>query len=278
MALFSIPAGGRERNNARRRNIVDLGLTTAAHALDTAGIREGACLFCGRHSKALPVVRQLIRRAGLPFVLIGTRRDLYDSPLLSLDHAWEEQSIPYRLSPDSGVLILPPGAQSLLSLKEALAGWEDHRIILCLGGGLQADHGLLDLLSGTEGYVLISEALPRSVKGSDTGRLSPAELISYMDAVFVSAMGAGAKALLEALPAYESEHITNTVDYSTHQDAPHLNLSCRRGGEGFRLSQSRTLETRPILTQEDLTALQDSGSLLIHNVRLSHTWVARISK
>lgn len=279
IGLFSTPVTQNDTVNALRRGVMDLGSVTASYALEAADITlQGPVLFCGRHSKALPLLLGLLRRENAPFVLVGTRRELEDSPLMRLEHRWVLDRIPSRLSEGNGVLMLTPDSQTDLELKESLSGWDSHIPILCLGNGLTADHSLLMQLGGCGRYLLLSESLHRSVKGTEYGRLTPTDLLSAMDGILVSAAGTSAKALTEVLPTYESQRITNTSDWSTHRSVPMWDFFGRHEGHGFRLSQSRTLETRPILTQEDLLHLQENNQILLYCPRRGRAWVARIIK
>jgi hypothetical protein len=101
-----------------------------------------------------------------------------------------------------------------------------------------------------------------------------------MDYILVSSIGTSAKNLMSVLPSYECEKITNTTDLSLHQDSPNNdfdNMHHRNGG-GLRFGQSRTQETKCIITQDDLTRMQDNNTMLIYNAKAAHTWVARIMR
>lgn len=279
MALLRIPAGKRDRENKKRRDVVDLGQTTAAQMLSVTGICPDApLLLSGRHNKTFPILRQLVKMAAVPCLLIGTRRDLEQSCLLGLDLDWTSETPGSRLSKGSGALCLRPGAETSLALKEYLPGWDTHLSVLCLGNGLQVDTELLNLLNGTGRYILLSEALGRSVKGSEGSKLTLEELLLSMDYIVISSIGMAAKELVAALPSYECEKVTNITDFSLHQDSPQSSIEGHhhRNGGGFRLSQSRSLEPKPILTQDDLRSMQNNNTVMIYNARAAHTWVARI--
>jgi len=277
MALLRIPIGKTSSVDSKRRGIGDLGRTTAAQMLSATGMRpDSPILLSGRHNKTFPVLRQLVKMTSVPCLLIGTRRDLEQSCLLDLGLDWISETPRSRLSSDSGALYLRPGAETNLALKEYLPGWDDHLLILCLGNGLQVDAELLNLLNGLGRYILISESLSRSVKGGEGYRLTPEELLSSMDYMVISSIGTAAKDLVSVLPSYECEKVTNTTDFSLHQNSPQLSDHHHRNGGGFRISQSRARETKPILTQDDLRSMQDNNTLVIYNSRAAHTWVARL--
>lgn len=277
MALLRIPIGKASNADSKRRGIGDLGRTTAAQMLSVTGVRlDAPILLSGRHNKVFPVLRQLVKMAPMPCLLIGTRRDMEQSCLLDLDLDWTSETPQSRLSPGHGALYLRPGAETNLALKEYLPGWDTHLLILCLGNGLQVDAELLNLLNGLGCYILILESLSRSVKESEGCRFTPEELLSSMDYMVISSIGTAAKDLVSALPSYECEKVTNTTDFSLHQVSPHLSDHHHRNGGGFRISQSRALETKSILTQDDFRSMQDSSTLVIYNARAAHTWVAKL--
>lgn len=282
MALLSLPTTKKNRTNNNCRNVVDVETTSAAHMIGVTGIRpEEPLIFCGRYNKALPVIRQLVKMSSRPFLLLGTKRDLPEGSclrLLNID--WEREAPQCDLYGGNGIMILKPGAETNLILKEYLSGWDSHLIIMCLGNGLQVDQELLNLLNGVGHYILLSETLQRSIKCTDGCKLTSADLLSSMDYILISSIGTAAKELMSVLPDYESEKVTNTTDLSLHKDAPHEygGGHHHRNGGGLRFSQSKTKESKCIFTQDDLIKMQDSNTLIIYNARYAHTWIAQISR
>lgn len=292
MALLSLPTTQNNRINNKRRDIWDMETTSAANMLSTTQIRpKEPMIICGRYAKALPIVRQLVKQSPKSYLLLGTEKDLdKNSCIRWLDIDWEYETPHQRLSEGNGMFVLKPGSDTNLALKEYISGWDSHLLILCLGNGLQVDQELLSLLNSVGHYILLSETLQRSVKCTEGCKLTVAELLTSMDYILVSSIGTAAKDLMKILPDYECEKVTNTIDFSLHQDAPHDYKGKHQDaphdykeehhhcdGSGLRFSQSKTLETQCIITQEKLTKLQDSNTMLIYNARLAHTWVARIS-
>lgn len=173
VALLRIPIGKTSRADSKRRSIGDLGWMTAAKMLSVTGVRpDSPILLSGRHNKTFPVLRQLVKMSPVPCLLIGTRRDLEQSCMLDLGFDWTSETPGGHLPLGSGALYLRPGAETNLALKTYLPGWDTHLLILCLGNGLQVDAELLNLLNGLGRYILVSESLIRSVKGSEGCRLT----------------------------------------------------------------------------------------------------------
>ncbi|MDO5817761.1 MAG: hypothetical protein Q4Q26_09125 [Eubacteriales bacterium] len=279
--LISLPSTKKNRFNNKRRNVGEIGVSSAAHIIGMTGIRpEEPFIFCGKYNKALPIVRQLVKMSARPFVILGTRRDLAeDSCLRLLDIEWENEIPEHSLPGGNGMLILKSGGETNLQLKDCLNGWDSHLIIICLGNGLQIDQEILNILNSIGHYILLTEALHRSVKGIEGDRLTPEELLSSMEYILVSSIGTAGKDLMKILPDYECEKITNTTDVSWHRDEPHEYKGGQhhRNGGGIRFSQSKFLESRCIFSQDELTKIQDSNSVLIYNARCAHTWVSKIT-
>lgn len=279
MKLVGLPITKKDNVNRKKRNVVQLERTTASHILSITSVKANAPLiFCGRQNKALPIIRELVKMTNKPFLLIGTPRDFNDSCLLSLDIEWEEHVPRSHLKEGNGILTVSPGAQTRLELIQSMSSWDSHFLIMCLGNGLRVDQELLDQMNSLGDYVLLAESLNRCVRGSEGYKLSVEELLRSMDYVLVTSIGSSAKDLLQVLPTYEYEKITNTTDLSLHQDAPQMTSGSyhHRNGGGFRLSQSKTMEEKCIFSQDGITKMQDNGEMIIYNAKTSHTWVAKV--
>lgn len=280
LSLLRLPVTARHRSEERRRDLRELGSLTAAAALEKTGIGpDGPIACCGSGNRFAALLRALVKRSPRPFVIVGTELDMNSGCLLALEPEWTEKNISFRLPEGSGALILDPSNEDIyLALPEALPKWRDHLVIMCLGGGLQADLAMLDQLNTHGSYVLLCSALGRSIRGTEGGRLTPAELLRAMDYLVISSAGLSAAEVLEVLPTYQSERITNTMDLSTHrtEDRPKLGTRNDRDRGGLGMSQSRSLEEKPIVTQDELRAMQQSGQLLVHNARSAGTWKVKI--
>ena len=278
LKLLQLPVTQRDRVNQENRDVRNLKRTTAAKMISMSGISPHSLIFCGKMAKAYPFIRQLVKMLEYPFVIIGTQTDLENSCIRSLDIEWEESAPRQNLTAGNGLMELRPGPMTNLALKEYISEWSSHLVILCLGGGLQVDSELLNLLNSTGRYIIVSSSLSRSVKGSDGVKLSVRDLLSSMDYILVSSIGSSAKELIEVLPSFDYQKVTNTTDFSYHQDGAHIyeNISHHRNGAGIRISQSRSMETRTVFTESELKRMQDDNILLIYNALESHIWVSEI--
>lgn len=173
-----------------------------------------------------------------------------------------------------------PGAESALIMKEYVPEWANDRlIVLCLGNGLQMDGDLLNILNGAGAYVLLAESLPRSVKANGDAKISVADLLSSMEYIVASSAGIAAKDLASVLPSFDYEKVTNKLDFSLHRHggSPYTErMHYTNSGCGIHLGQSRTEETKPVLTEGDLQFLQKENKMLACNVRGAGICTARI--
>ena len=280
MALLRLPVTKKDSVNVRRRAISDTGSMTAAQVIRKTGISSRKpILLCGDANKNLPLLSQLLKMSEKPYVLLGTKIDFGERSCLSdLPTDWDAEKPTQKLPSGSGMITLKPSAQTNVDLKVCLPEWDSHLIVMCLGNGLQLDTELINLLHAQGSYILLTESLFRSVKSAEGNKLTPSELMASMSYLVISSAGSGAKELLSVLPHYEQEKITNTTDLSGHGDSPYQTHRHHHRGLGLRLSQSRTLETKPILTQEQLTDMQNSHITLIYNAETAQTWTAKITR
>jgi len=110
--------------------------------------------------------------------------------------------------------------------------------------------------------------------------MSPSDLFAEMEYILVTSIGTSAKDLISVLPTYKYEKTTNSVNASLHRHASPFSDGTHipQKGGGLYIGQTRTLETEPILSQDDLIRMQEQSTMLIHNARSSRTWTARISR
>lgn len=279
--LLSLPIGKKDSVNTARKNIADLEMTTSANMIRATGIKANSpMLMCGKYNKLYPVLKQILRMTEMPYVLMGTQKDFETSFLGTIPTEWRECQIVSNLPDGNGIISVRPGAETAYMMKEAMVNWYDRLVILCLGNGIQVDQELLNILNSLGSYIIVSEALNRSIRGSEGCRMTAEELLSAMDYILVSSIGTSAKSLMAVLPSYECEKITNTTDFSLHQDSPNNELGSihHRNGGGLRFGQARTQESKCIFTQDDLTRMQDNNTMLIYNAKAAHMWVARITR
>lgn len=279
--LLSLPIGKNDSVNTARKNIADLEMTTSANMISITGVKPTSpMLMCGKYNKLYPVLKQLLRMSEMSYVLVGTQKDFETSFLDKIPTDWRGCQIASNLSEGNGMITVRPGAETVYMMKDAMVNWFDRLVILCLGNGIQVDQELLNILNSLGSYIILSEALGRSIRGSEGCKMTAEELLASMDYILVSSIGTSAKSLMAVLPSYECEKVTNTTDFSLHRDSPNNELGSihHRNGGGLRLGQAKTTESKCIFTQDDLTRMQDNNTMLIYNAKVAHTWVARIAR
>lgn len=279
--LLSLPIGKNDSVNTARKNIADLEMTTSANMISITGVKPTSpMLMCGKYNKLYPVLKQLLRMSEMPYVLVGTQKDFETSFLDKIPTDWRGCQIASNLPEGNGMITVRPGAETVYMMKDAMVNWFERLVILCLGNGIQVDQELLNILNSLGSYIILSEALSRSIRGSEGCKMTAEELLASMDYILVSSIGTSAKSLMAVLPSYECEKVTNTTDFSLHRDSPNNELGSihHRNGGGLRLGQARTTESKCIFTQDDLTRMQDNNTMLIYNAKVAHTWVARIAR
>ena len=281
LSLLSLSIGKNDSVNTARKNIADLEMTTSANMISVTSVKTNSpMLMCGKYNKLYPVLKQMLRMQEIPYVLVGTQKDFETTFLDLIPTDWRDSQIVSNLPEGNGMITVRPGTETVYMMKDAMVNWYDRLVILCLGNGLQVDQELLNILNSLGSYIIVSEALSRSIRGSEGCRMTVDELLSSMDYILVSSIGTSAKSLMSVLPSYECEKVTNTTDFSLHRDSPNNalgNIHHRNGG-GLRFGQARTTESKCIFTQDDLTRMQDNNTMLIYNARAAHTWVARIAR
>lgn len=180
--------------------------------------------------------------------------------------------LPDRLPEGSGRITINPGEFGMGMMQ--MADWGGtHTILLCLGQGLSASTELLDALNACGDYVLLCSSLSRAVPGR-TGGLTTEGLLRSMRYLVVSSAGGDAQTLLQVLPSYESERVTNSVGFNTHCDRG--GMMGHHGGSGFSFGQNREVVTKPVLSQDDLTGLRNNSEFLVYNQDLMRLWVGKI--
>lgn len=281
LSLLSLSIGKNDSVNTARKNIADLEMTTSANMISVTSVKTNSpMLMCGKYNKLYPVLKQMLRMQEIPYVLVGTQKDFETTFLDLIPTDWRDSQIVSNLPEGNGMITVRPGTETVYMMKDAMVNWYDRLVILCLGNGLQVDQELLNILNSLGSYIIVSEALSRSIRGSEGCRMTVDELLSSMDYILVSSIGTSAKSLMSVLPSYECEKVTNTTDFSLQRDSPNNalgNIHHRNGG-GLRFGQARTTESKCIFTQDDLTRMQDNNTMLIYNARAAHTWVARIAR
>lgn len=250
---------------------------TALQLLGMAGIYPDApMLFCGSHSKALPMLQELVKMTDKPFLLLGSVRTLENSPLNWLDISWEAGEMTGELPCGNGKIAFENRESGEFALTEVLLKADGYLPVLCLGNGCCMDEELFEAISRFDSYILLSgPILAQSVKEIG-GRMRVEELLSKMSYVIVSSIGAkSACELIRILPEYEEVKVSDGAILNLHRDTPGMDMGRMHHGTGigFQLSQNRSKETRPVLTQDDFRSWQEDNRMFVYNALAGHIWI-----
>lgn len=275
LSLIALPRTRMGNEDARRRGIIHLGTTTASKAVEACGIDPlGHTMFIGKDGRVFPILKQLVNRSGLPYVMVREKGELANSCLKSLEHEWEIDICQSNIPEGNGIIYINGTAEEDLILKEeCLPCWRKNRLIILCLGAIRLDAEMADILAPAS-FMLITNSLHRSTRVADIN-LSPAELASEMDYIVCS--GSSPREIPGILPKYDCEKASNTSDLSLHDGSSRYSDSrYRRSGMGFRLSQSRTIEEKPVLSHGELMSLMENGFSLFYNAVSNRVCTAKI--
>lgn len=277
LRTLAFPVTKSNRYNAAQRPVDYLGNCTSSQILENTHFSmTGSACMIGNPAKAFPLVETFVRRSRLPFVLIEPQTG-GNSPLKALPISWTLQTSPDILPPGNGLLQLgrPNG---YLDLCTYLQQWSaDHLIILHLGSGLQIGQSVINCLNSLDSAIIICDSVQRSILREDAGTVSPVEFMKQMSGLFVFSIGNVAKDLIEVLPTYHYERVTNQVSYNNY-NTRHMFQFFLHKSRGISMSQSRTLEDKKSLFEQDeLRELEEQNVLLIYNGRQNSTYLAHLT-
>lgn len=275
LSLISAPVTSSDRANNRARGIKDLGCITGAQLLRALGhAGNGPLLFCGSQSSAFPLIRQAALSSEKPFLLVGMERSLRDSCFLSLGPDWTHANAKISPPPGSGCFMLSPGQEAHLELKESLPGWGDYYVILLPGNGLQLDGNDLDLLNALGSYALVTDQITRCFAVSNETGLPLSRVFESMELIIYKNPDAGVRELVTVLPTIQMVNAVNAMDYSSYRNGLGVAYGTPMRGRGLRLSQSRSVENKPVLEEDQiLKALRRGRSVIIEMAKRS-VWIA----
>ena len=264
LPLLSMPVTQADRVNNRSRGIRALGRVTGAQLLHAVGYDgSGPLLFCGSQSQAFPLIRQATLSAEKPFLLVGTVSALRDSCFLSLAPEWTRSSASPGLPIGSGCLMLQSGQAAHLELKESLPDWTDRYLILVPGNGLQLDGNDLDLLNAIGSYAIVSDSISRCFSASSETGISLSRVYESMDLVVCRTVGGGIRELISVLPTFQQVKTVNSMDYSSYKNGVGAMSGIPMRGKGMRLSQARSIETKPVLEEDQIMEVLNQSRTVV---------------
>lgn len=276
--VLSGPVTSSNRRNARNHPAVNLGNCTPFQLIESAGVyQNGIVCVIGNPSRGIGTTKALIRRNQKPFLFLGTTADR-NSEFSTLNPKWTLNSAQESLPSGNGAIFFSKPCASYMEIVAYMENWaRDHFIIMHLGKGLQVGAELLNVLSATGQSLLLCESVPQSLRNSDMRTVTPLEFMRQMNYLLVFSSGAETGDLIQLLPKYQYERITNTTGINTFKSHSVFHPFHRHRGHGYTASQSRTIEfKKDVFEMDDLQRLFGTGYMLVYNAGQNTVFVAQL--
>lgn len=268
-------------NNVRNVNnhpAIHLGNCTVSQTLNHMHLRTfyTACVI-GNPSRGICVAKTLIRQSNKPFLFIGPKTD-ENSQFGTLQPEWTADSLQSTYPAGSGAIFLSRPSASYVELCEYFEDWcQNYLLILHLGHGFQIGPELLNLLGAAEQCLIFSDSVPLSLRSNDARTLTTKEFLSQMSHLFVFSAGAEAKDIIDILPTYQYERVSNSMNLNHFRSRSIFHPFRSHIGNGMSWGQTRTMEYKKSLFElDELKAIFDSGTTLLFDVRENTVFLAQI--
>lgn len=276
--LISTPITSSNRRNAKNHPAVNLGCCTAFQLLDKAGVLpNGSIGIIGNPAKSITTVKALIRRSQKPYVFLGSGADS-NSVFASLNPEWVLNSAHETIPNGSGAIYFKKPIEAYTCLTLYLEDWAlDHVIILHVGNGLQIGGELLNVLNAIGQPIILCEAVPQSLRSSDSATVTPLQFMRQMRYLLVFSSGAETGELIELLPKYRYEKINDGMELNAFSSRSFFHPFRPHRGIGFSANQSRTLEfKKDLFEMDELQKLYNAGYMLVYNALYNTVYLAQI--
>ncbi len=279
ISAVSFPVTSKNTRNAKKHPSVELGTCTSSQLITYAGINTtGNLCIIGNHSRGISFLTPMIRRSSKPFLIIGPASDK-NSAFMTLQPEWTMDSVQADLPSGSGAVFLPNPYSSYMELCECFGNWsKKYFIILHLSGGVQVGPELLNLLNATEQCVILCDSIPQGIRNNEARTITPKEFMSQMTYLLVHSAGVATKDLIEILPTYQYEKVSNTMNVNSYTGRAFFHPF--RGHKGFASSvgQTRTMEYKKSLFEMDeLQRIFNDGTSLIYDANKNVVFLAQIT-
>ena len=275
---LSAPVTSSNLRNARNHPAVNLGNCTPFQLFESTGISHGGTVcIIGNPARGIGAAKGLIRRSQKPFLFLGTAADV-NSAFTSFNPEWSRNTVQENMPGGNGAVYLTKPYAVYMEICEYIEGWaQDHFIIMHLGNGLQIGAELMNILNAVGQSLLICESVPQSLRNSEMRTITPLEFMKQMHYLLIFSSGAETGELIQLLPKYQYEKVTNTSGVNTFKSHSFLRPFHSIRGHGFSANQSRTLEfKKDVFEMEDLQRLFGAGYMLVYNAGQNTVYVAQL--
>ena len=275
--VLSAPITATNLRNARNHPAVNLGSCTPFQLFENSGVStDGTVCIIGKPARGIGAAKALIRRSQKPFLFLGTATDS-NTAFSSFSPEWALGSAQEAIPRGSGAIYFTKPHAAYLEICEYIEEWaQDHIIVMHLGNGLQAGTELINVLSAVGQSILICESVSQSLRNSDMRTITPYEFIKQMHYLLVYSSGAETSELIQLLPKYQYETVTNTTGINTFKNRSFLHPFRSHRGLSFSANQSRTVNfKKDAFEMDDLQRLFSAGYMLIYNAGENAVFIAQ---
>lgn len=278
ISVISAPVTSANMRNARNHPAVNLGRCTPFQMFSDIGMElDGAVCVMGNPSRGIGIANAMIRRNRKPFLFIGTAVD--NVPLASaLKPDWIQETAQSSIPSGNGALLFSKPYSSYLEMCEYMEIWaQDHFLIIHTGNGLQLGVEALGLLSTLGQCLIICDSIPQSVRDGEARSITPVEFMKKMKYLFVSSSGVSSKDLVDLLPTYQYEKVSNTTSINTYRGRSFFHPFHGHGGHGMSVGQTRAMDyKKSIFEVDDLKRIFDAGYMLAYNAATDGVFLAEL--
>lgn len=270
---LSMPITSSNVQNGNNHPAQVLGNCTPSQLLFQVGVKDGTVCVLGDPLRSIEIIRALQRRSGKPLLFVGFEADRPTAMALAPDRIL---NTPQAVS--GSCVVLLDRADAYCELVEALKMWtQSHFTVLRLGNGLSLGGDAMSILAAGQSSVILTDWVPQAVRSGEWG-LTPSELLKRAKCIFATSSAGAAKELVELLPKYACEIVTNTSGFNTfnsHSVFHPLHLHC---GHGISVSQSRSTDYRKASFEEqELKHLFENGTILAYNAVNNSAFLAQLT-
>lgn len=279
ISLISAPVTAKNRCNENNHPSVELGTCTPSQLINYAGIdTTGNLCVIGNHSRGISFLTPMIRRSTKPFLIIGPANDK-NSAFMTLQPEWTMDSIQIDLQSGSGAIFLSAPYSSYMELCEYFENWsKKYFIILHLSGGVQVGPELLNLLNATEQCVILCDSIPQGIRNSEARTITAKEFMSQMTYLLVNSAGVATKDLIEILPTYQYEKVSNMMNVNSYTGRAFFHPFRGHKGFGSSIGQTRTMDYKKSLFEMDeLQRIFNDGTSLLYDANNNVVFLAQIT-
>lgn len=275
---LSAPVTSSNLRNARNHPAVNLGNCTPFQLFESTGVSpNGTVCIIGNPARGIGTAKALIRRSQKPFLFLGTATD-NNSVFTSFNPEWSRNSAQEMPPRGSGAIYFTKPYAAYLEISAHLENWaQDHFIIMHLGNGLQIGEDLISILNAAGQSLLFCESVPQSLRSSKTRAITPLEFMKQMQYLLVFSSGAETGELIQLLPKYQYERVTNTTGVNTFRNRSFFHPFHSHRGHGFSANQSRTIEfKKDAFEMDDLQKIFGAGYMLVYNAGQNTVFIAQL--